>query len=352
MITPNRTPWQSDEWQKLLRGAFRQPQELLSHLDLPAEALALDSQPDFAMLVPGPFAARMSPADPTDPLLRQVLPMLQEREHSAGFVADPLGEDDAQLGFKRAPTLIQKYQGRVLMITTPGCAVNCRYCFRRHFPYQDHKPAGHSEALAVIAADASISEVILSGGDPLLLGDAQLAELLDDINAIAHIRRIRLHSRLPIVLPQRITQALLETLAASRCSVTVVVHCNHAQELDADTARAFACLRGAGVHLLNQTVLLRGVNNDVDVLCTLSETLLEQGALPYYLHMPDPVTGTAHFMVSDAQARPIYEAMRERLPGYLLPRLVREEPGEISKTPLALQALSKPDDSERQSAPT
>jgi EF-P beta-lysylation protein EpmB len=230
--------------------------------------------------------------------------------------------------------------------------VNCRYCFRRHFPYQDHKPAGHGEALAVIAADASISEVILSGGDPLLLGDAQLAELLDDINAIAHVRRIRLHSRLPIVLPQRITQALLETLAASRCSVTVVVHCNHAQELDADTARAFACLRGAGVHLLNQTVLLRGVNNDVDVLCTLSETLFEQGALPYYLHMPDPVTGTAHFMVSDAQARPIYEAMRERLPGYLLPRLVREEPGEISKTPLALQALSKPDDSERQSAPT
>ena len=352
MITPNRTPWQSDEWQKLLRGAFRQPQELLSHLDLPADALALDSQPDFAMLVPGPFAARMNRADPTDPLLRQVLPMLQEREHSAGFVADPLGEDDAQLGFKRAPTLIQKYQGRVLMITTPGCAVNCRYCFRRHFPYQDHKPAGHSEALAVIAADASISEVILSGGDPLLLGDAQLAELLDDINAIAHVRRIRLHSRLPIVLPQRITQAPLKTLAASRCSVTVVVHCNHAQELDADTARAFACLRGAGVHLLNQTVLLHGVNNDVDVLCALSETLFEQGALPYYLHMPDPVTGTAHFMVSDAQARPIYEAMRERLPGYLLPRLVREEPGEISKTPLAFQTLSKADDSERQSAPT
>ena len=338
MITPNRTPWQSDEWQKLLRGAFRQPQELLSHLDLPADALALDQQPDFAMLVPGPFAARMSPADPTDPLLRQVLPVLQEREQSAGFVADPLGEDDAQLGFKRAPSLIQKYQGRVLMITTPGCAVNCRYCFRRHFPYQDHKPAGHGEALAVIAADASISEVILSGGDPLLLGDAQLAELLDDINAIAHVRRIRLHSRLPIVLPQRITQALLETLAASRCSVTVVVHCNHAQELDVDTARAFACLRGAGVHLLNQTVLLRGVNNDVDVLCTLSETLLEQGALPYYLHMPDPVTGTAHFMVSEAQAQPIYEAMRERLPGYLLPRLVREEPGEMSKTALVFKS--------------
>jgi EF-P beta-lysylation protein EpmB len=266
-----------------------------------------------------------------------VLPLLQEREHSAGFVADPLGEDNALLGFKRAPTLIQKYQGRVLMITTPGCAVNCRYCFRRHFPYQDHKPAGHGEALEVIAADASVTEVILSGGDPLLLGDAQLGELIDDINAIAHVKRIRLHSRLPIVLPQRVTRALLESLAASRCSITLVVHCNHAQELDVDTARAFACLREAGVHLLNQTVLLHGVNDDVDVLCELSEMLFEQGALPYYLHMPDPVTGTAHFMVSDAQAQPIYEAMRERLPGYLLPRLVREEPGEMSKTALAFK---------------
>ena len=335
MITPNRTPWQPDEWQKLLREAFRQPQALLSHLDLPAAALTPDLQPDFAMLVPAPFAARMNPADPKDPLLRQVLPLQQERDEDLGFVADPLGETDAQLGFKRAPTLIQKYRGRVLMITTPGCAVNCRYCFRRHFPYQDHRPAGHGEALEVIAGDASISEVILSGGDPLLLGDAQLARLIDDICAIAHVRRIRLHSRLPIVLPQRVTQALLESLAASRCSVTIVVHCNHAQELDEDTARAFACLREVGVHLLNQTVLLHGVNNEADILCELSEMLFKQGALPYYLHMPDPVTGTAHFMVSDAEAQPLYEAMRERLPGYLLPRLVREEPGEVSKTALA-----------------
>ena len=187
----------------------------------------------------------------------------------------------------------------------------------------------------MIADDASISEVILSGGDPLLLGDAQLARLIDDICAIAHVRRIRLHSRLPIVLPQRVTRALLESLAASRCSVTVVVHCNHAQELDEDTARAFACLREVGAHLLNQTVLLHGVNNEADILCELSETLFEQGALPYYLHMPDPVTGTAHFMVSDEEAKPLYEAMRERLPGYLLPRLVREEPGAASKTALA-----------------
>ena len=174
----------------------------------------------------------------------------------------------------------------------------------------------------------------MSGGDPLLLGDSQLAELIHDICEIDHVKRIRLHSRLPIVLPQRITQALLESFARSRCSITVVVHCNHAQELDANTLRGFQCLREAGVHLLNQSVLLQGVNNNVDALCELSEMLFEQGALPYYLHMPDPVTGTGHFMLPDAQAQLLHDAMRERLPGYLLPRLVREEPGEVSKTPL------------------
>ena len=331
MITPNRTPWQSDEWQKLLRGAFRQPRELLSHLDLPAEALALDQQPDFAMLVPGPFAARMSPADPTDPLLRQVLPVLQEREHSAGFVADPLGEDDAQLGFKRAPSLIQKYQGRVLMITTPGCAVNCRYCFRRHFPYQDHKPAGHGEALAVIAADASISEVILSGGDPLLLSDEHLLRLLNAINEIPHVQRIRIHSRIPIVLPQRITQGLLDALN-QRCQMIMVVHSNHPQELNSQTQRAMACLQQAQLMLLNQSVLLRGINDSATVLSALSTKLFTQGVLPYYLHLPDHVAGTQHFFVSDDEGRAIFAKLQKILPGYLLPRLVREHSGAESKT--------------------
>ena len=337
MITPNRTPWQPDEWQKVLRDAFRQPDSLLEYLGIPADTFNLDFQPDFALLVPEPFAARMVCGDPADPLLRQVLPSLQEREQVPGFVQDPLGENSSALNFQRGPALIQNYQSRVLMITTPGCAVNCRYCFRRHFPYQDHKPKDHGQALSVIRSDTSISEVILSGGDPLLLGDLAFAALINEINAIDHIKRIRVHSRLPIVLPQRVTQSLLTTLQTSRSSVVLVVHCNHAQELDAQTKRAFACLRHAGIHLLNQSVLLAGVNDESDLLCELSQALFEQGVLPYYLHMPDAVNGTAHFDVSEQRAAKLYEEMRETLPGYLLPRLVREIPGEASKTPIAIR---------------
>ena len=222
------------------------------------------------------------------------------------------------------------------MITTPGCAVNCRYCFRRHFPYQDHKPKGHRQALSLIRSDTSISEVILSGGDPLPLGDLAFATLINEINAIEHVKRIRVHSRLPIVLPQRVTPSLLETFQTSRCPVVLVVHCNHAQELDAQTKRAFACLRNAGARLLNQSVLLAGVNDEADLLCQLSESLFEQGVLPYYLHMPDAVSGTAHFDVSEQRATKLYERMQATLPGYLLPRLVREIPGQASKTPIGI----------------
>lgn len=336
MITPNRTPWDPDEWQKVLRNAFRQPDALLRYLQIPADAFNVDFQPDFAFLVPEPFAARMGPGDPADPLLRQVLPSLQEREQVLGFVEDPLGEDNSALSFQRAPALIQKYQGRVLMITTPGCAVNCRYCFRRHFPYQDHKPKAHGQALDLIRSDTSISEVILSGGDPLLLGDLAFATLINEINAIEHVERIRVHSRLPIVLPQRVTQSLVETIQTSRCPVVMVVHCNHAQELDAQTNRAFRCLRDAGAHLLNQSVLLAGVNDEADSLCQLSQSLFEQGVMPYYLHMPDAVSGTAHFDVNDKRALELHEGMRAILPGYLLPRLVREVPGKASKTPIGI----------------
>ena len=339
MITPNRTPWQPDEWQKVLSDAFRQPDLLLNYLGISAEAFNLDPQPDFALLVPEPFAARMRHGDPADPLLRQVLPSLQEREQIPGFVQDPLGEDDAARGFQRAPSLIQKYQGRFLMVTTPGCAVNCRYRFRRHFPYQDHKPRAHAQALDLIRSDTNISEVILSGGDPLLLGDQALADLMNQINEIEHVQRIRIHSRLPIVLPQRVTPGLLDTLRSSRCPVALVVHCNHPQELDTQTERAFACLRDAGAHLLNQIVLLAGINDEPSVLCELSQSLFEQGVLPYYLHMPDAVSGTAHFYLSEQRAIELYEQVRAMLSGYLLPRLVREIPGKTSKTPLPTERL-------------
>ena len=339
MITPNRTAWQPDTWQKLLQNAFRQPQALLDYLGLESSSHATDHQPDFKMLVPEPFARRMQPGNPSDPLLLQVLPSDDENQHTDGFTLDPLMETDPTLSFQRAPTLIQKYQGRVLMITTPGCAVNCRYCFRRHFPYQEHRPTAHGEALAVIGADPSVEEVILSGGDPLLLPDRAMNELFEEINAIDHVRRIRLHSRLPIVLPQRVTDELLSVFTQSRCPVTLVVHCNHAQELSSDTAHAFAQLRQAGVHLLNQSVLLRGINDQTTTLCQLSEALFDQGVLPYYLHMPDPVAGTAHFYVTDQEALGLHDEMRTILPGYLLPRLVREEAGKASKSELRAETI-------------
>ena len=338
MITPNRMPWHPNEWQKLLSQSFRQPDSLLAFLDLSPDLLEIDIQPDFAMLVPPPFARRMQPGSPADPLLLQVLPLALERAQISGYSADPLDESSDGRAFKLAPTLLQKYQARVLMITTPGCAVNCRYCFRRDFPYDAHKPRDYQQALDVIAAETGITEVILSGGDPLILSDQKLDNLLHHLNAIDHVRRIRLHSRLPIVLPQRINGALLNIFRSSRCPVTLVVHCNHAQELDEDTARAFQYLREASVHLLNQSVLLHKVNDDANQLCRLSEALFEQGVLPYYLHMPDRVAGTAHFDVPDLLALKLHEQMRVQLPGYLVPRLVREEPGEPSKTPMTIQS--------------
>ena len=342
MITPNRTSWQPDTWQKLLQNAFRQPQALLDYLGLDNHHHATDHQPNFKMLVPEPFAQRMQPGDPSDPLLLQVLPCNAENQHTEGFTLDPLMETDPTLSFQRAPTLIQKYQGRVLMITTPGCAVNCRYCFRRHFPYQEHRPVAHGQALAVIRSDPSIAEVILSGGDPLLLSDGAMNALFDEINAIDHIKRIRLHSRLPIVLPQRVTEDLLKVFSQSRCPVTLVVHCNHAQELSSDTAHAFAQLRQAGAHLLNQSVLLRQINDQTTTLCQLSAALFDQGVLPYYLHMPDPVAGTAHFYVTDQEALRLHDEMRATLPGYLLPRLVREEAGKASKSELNAETITAP----------
>ncbi len=335
MIPPNQTPWQSDAWQKLLQNAFRQPQALLDYLGLEHHNHAIDHQPDFKMLVPEPFAQRMQHGDAADPLLLQVLSVTRERQHAEGFSPDPLMETNPAFAFQRAPTLIQKYLGRVLLIATPGCAVNCRYCFRRHFPYQEHRPAAHSEALTVIRNDAAIHEVILSGGDPLLLSDKALAELLDQINGISHIKRIRVHSRLPIVLPQRVTTELVNTLYNSRCPITLVVHSNHPQELDEQTHAAFTALRSAAVHLLNQSVLLHRVNDDADTLCRLSEKLFDQGVMPYYLHMPDAVAGTDHFFVSDQSGCQLHEKMRRQLPGYLLPRLVREEPGKVAKSPVA-----------------
>ena len=335
MITPNHNPWHPNDWQSELKHAFRQPKALLEFLDMPdLDQSDIDLEPDFALLVPRGYAQRIEKGNIKDPLLRQVLSLKSESEQTPGFEVDPLQESNADLAYGQTPGLLHKYQGRVLMITTPACAINCRYCFRRHFPYADHKPRDRRLALEAIAQDTSVREVILSGGDPLLMNDAGITELIRGIDAMVHVKRIRIHTRLPIVLPERVTTELVETLTNARCKITLVIHSNHANELNETTERALICLRSAGVTLLNQSVLLKGINNDALTLINLSERLFDQGVLPYYLHMPDRVMGTAHFYLDDHEAQPIYEAMREQLPGYLLPRLVREIPGGIAKTPV------------------
>lgn len=332
------TPWGIEgtgaDWKGELARAFRDVASLLGALGLePSDCPGLDPETaGFRFLVPRGFAALMAPRDPADPLLRQVLPVTAERVPAEGFLLDPVGDRAAT----RAPGLIQKYPGRALLMVHGACAVHCRYCFRRHFPYAD---LGGNEprirgALAAIAADSNLTEVILSGGDPLMLDDAALRVLLGRLEAIPHLRRLRIHSRLPVVLPKRVTDDLCRMLGGLRLSPVLVIHANHPRELGPSAAQALARLRASGVTLLNQSVLLRGVNACADALADLSEGLFACGVLPYYLHQLDPVQGAAHFQVSDAEALTLLDALRVRLPGYLVPRLVREVAGEAAKCPL------------------
>jgi L-lysine 2,3-aminomutase len=278
----------------------------------------------FPLRVPRGFVARMRPSDPRDPLLRQVLPLAEECLAVEGFGADPVGDLSAMV----VPGVLHKYHGRVLLTATGACAVHCRYCFRRHFPYADANPAvdqWHS-ALGYIAGEKSITEVILSGGDPLSLPDRRLADLVRRLEAIPHLRRLRLHTRVPIVLPERVNDELRDWLGATRLKTAVVVHANHANEIDASVMTALAGLKTSGAELLNQSVLLRGVNDSTEALMALSEKLFEAGVLPYYLHMLDKAQGTAHFEVEEAAARRLMAELNRQLPGYLVPRLVREIP--------------------------
>ena len=318
-------------WQRELADAVRDPGELcrLLAIDLPLADEARRSAAGFPLLVPRAFVARMRKGDRHDPLLLQVLPVAAERQVAAGFSADPLAEAAALA----APGLVQKYAGRALVLATGACAINCRYCFRRDFPYAESGAtrAGVEAAVDAVAADPTIHEVILSGGDPLLLDVERLGRLVERIEGIPHVRRLRIHSRLPIVLPTRVTESLTAILAATRLATVMVVHANHPAELDAAVAAALARLAAARVILLNQAVLLAGVNDSVAVLATLSERLVEIGVLPYYLHLLDRVQGTAHFEVSEDAAKCLHEALRARLPGYAVPRLAREVPGEPAK---------------------
>ncbi len=325
---PARRP--AAAWQRELAEAIREPKELCRLLGLePAIAAARAAAGGFPLLVPRSFAARMRPGDPRDPLLLQVLPQVAEGVPTPGFTADPLDEA-ATLA---AAGLLKKYPGRGLVLATGGCAVNCRYCFRREFPYAESgvSPAGLAAAVEAIAADGSLAEVILSGGDPLLLDDGRLADFVRRLEAVPHVRRLRIHSRLPVVLPARVTDELVALLADSRLASVIVIHANHPREIDAAVERAVRRLAAAPAIVLNQAVLLAGVNDSAAVQRALAERLVEAGVVPYYLHLLDRVAGTAHFEVPEERAVALHRELRETLPGYAVPRLVRAAPGARSK---------------------
>ena len=325
---------QPRDWRQAWRASVRDPRELLALLGLEEDAAAVPAEAvaAFALRVPRGFVARMRPGDRHDPLLRQVLPLADELRTVPGFGLDAVGDAAA----KKARGVIHKYAGRALLVATGSCAVNCRYCFRRHFPYAEETAAtgAWADAVAAIAADPGITEVILSGGDPLSLATGKLAELTARLRDVPHVRRLRIHSRLPVVLPERVDGELLDWLRGLPWPVAVVVHANHANEFDATVDAAMADLRGTGATLLNQAVLLAGVNDTVDALAELCERGFQAGVLPYYLHQLDRVAGTAHFEVDDDRARTLHAALVARLPGYLVPRLVRELPGDPSKRAL------------------
>lgn len=329
-----------------MADAVRDPAELLGLLKLEDRWLepARRAAAVFPLLVPRPFLARMRAGDPADPLLRQVLPLAEELMDQPGYVPDPVGD----MASRAARGVLHKYQGRVLLITTGACGVHCRYCFRRHFPYADENArAGEWQAaLDYLRADSSIHEVILSGGDPLTLSDERLATLATALEGIPHIRRLRLHTRQPVVLPSRVDVAFLNWLSRCRLQKVVVLHCNHAREIDSVVAETCVKLRQAGASLLNQSVLLRGVNDSASTLQDLSEALFAAGVLPYYLNMLDPVAGAAHFDVPESEALELLEALRARLPGYLVPRLVREVPGAPAKMPVGAAAETAADTTE------
>jgi EF-P beta-lysylation protein EpmB len=328
-------------WQQELAQAVRDPVELLSRLglvpgqigpDVSAESLRAAAA-DFPLRVPASFIRRMRHGDPSDPLLRQVLAVPSELLAAAGYEADPLAEREA----RGAPGLLQKYHGRALLIATGACAVHCRYCFRRHYDYSADQPEAEprwTAALAALAADPSLDEVILSGGDPLSLGNNRLAQLLDRLGAVPHVRRIRIHTRTPVVLPARVDAGLRDILLRWRNRLVIVVHANHPAEIDAVASEALRALGDCTTAMLNQSVLLSGVNDDAEVLAALSRRLFAAGTLPYYLHQLDKVAGAAHFAVSDARALELQSVLAATLPGYLVPRLVRELPGASGKTPV------------------
>ncbi len=334
-IIPKKSLSVETHWQKELANSFTSVDRLLEYLQITTDALSEYSAARklFAMRVPRPFADLMKVGDLNDPLLKQVLPSSQEFIQKAGFVSDPLQEHSNQ-----QPGLIHKYQSRVLVVLKGACAVNCRYCFRRDFPYKEnHVSADDLQSIVTsIKANPAINEVILSGGDPLMSNDTRLSELILKLENIPHVKRLRIHTRLPVVIPSRMTHELIQCLSTTSLNVLMVLHINHANEISSALIEKTELLRRSGVHMLNQSVLLRGINDGADVLEDLSERLFSAGILPYYLHLLDPVRGASHFDVSKQDAIVIMAELIKRLPGFLVPKLVKEIGGQPGKTPIDL----------------
>lgn len=332
MIPRTIPTWQTKSWQEELSSMVTSSDELVSRLKLKAHDMpgTLQRSPGFPLRVTDSFVAKMQLGDWNDPLLRQVWPQEQELEKVSGYSSDPLNEKE-QIPIKG---IIHKYHGRVLLISQTQCAIHCRYCFRREFDYKENSPSKNEwlDALDYIGQDSSIEEVILSGGDPLVSSNSQLKWLIEHIGTISHVKTLRIHTRIPVVLPSRVDDELLNILSTSRLQKVVVIHSNHAQELDSNVETALERLASSNCTMLNQSVLLRGINNKVGDLVNLNKKLFSMAVLPYYLHLLDRVNGTAHFNISELAAKSLINGLREQLPGYLVPKLVKEQPNALSKT--------------------
>ena len=331
ILPRNETYWQDNEWKKLLSEAISSPEQLLSLVGLDINQLpyTLDNTPKFIQKVPTPYIERMTLSDPYDPLLLQVLSLAEESVLKNGFSQDPLSEHSSAL-----PGLLHKYNSRVLVMLATSCAINCRYCFRREFPYKDNQlgKAGKEQILHYLTQHPEVNEVILSGGDPLMVNDKVLAEFLHSLSTINTVKRVRIHTRLPLVIPQRITESLVKLLQSTPLQTVMVLHINHPNEIDKTFSRAMYRLHKAGVSLLNQSVLLKGINDNVETLSLLSEKLFDTHILPYYIHLLDKVKGAHHFEVDEKEAKIIIKKLQQNVAGFLVPKLVREIGGEKSKT--------------------
>jgi len=326
---------QQNSWQKELGQVFTDPEKLLRYLDIEPEQYkeSFPARKLFPVRVPVPFANRIEKGNINDPLLMQVMTSTSEFIEDDTFTDDPLHEQNTPI-----PGLLHKYDNRVLLMLKTACAINCRYCFRRHFPYEDNSINKHAliDIAQYVANNPKINEVILSGGDPLMASDKHIAQLFELLTPISHVTRIRIHTRLPVVIPARITPELLNTFENSRFNIVMVMHINHANEIDNDVKAMVKALKKREITVLNQAVLLKDINDNVASQVNLNETLFTAGIMPYYLHLLDKVSGATHFDSDETAAIKLMHQLYQQLPGFLIPKLVREIGGQAHKTPIDL----------------